>query len=75
MMPRLSGIDVLKQLKEDAQLRAVPVLVASAYPDNREAVELLGARFLSKPWTPEELTRKMVDLAAPVRKSGGLTTS
>jgi CheY-like chemotaxis protein len=58
MMPRLSGVELLRTLRADPALTALPVLVSSAYPDNRGAVEALGATFLSKPWRPGELLRE-----------------
>lgn len=57
MMPRVSGLELLRDLKKDPQLAAIPVLVSSAYPDNQLAAEALGATFIAKPWQPGELLR------------------
>ena len=67
MMPWVSGLEVLKLLKADPKLSGVPVLVSSAYPENLEAVQALGARFVTKPWRPGELlrvARELIDQAA-----------
>lgn len=64
MMPRVSGLELLRAIKQDAQLAALPVLVSSAYPDNRLAAEALGASFIAKPWPPGELLRQVSSLLA-----------
>jgi signal transduction histidine kinase/CheY-like chemotaxis protein len=55
MMPRLSGVTLLRELRNEPDLAQLPVLVLSAWPSNREVVEGLGARWLSKPWDNAEL--------------------
>jgi signal transduction histidine kinase len=57
MMPRISGLELLRELKADDALKHTPVLVSSAYPDNQHAAEALGAVFIAKPWRPGELLR------------------
>lgn len=64
MMPRVSGVELLRQLRADAELSSLPVIVSSAYPDNRAAVEVLGATFLAKPWRPGELLRVVTEVLA-----------
>ncbi|MEW6433075.1 MAG: ATP-binding protein [Myxococcota bacterium] len=64
MMPRVSGLDVLRQLRADPALASIPVVVSSAFPDNRPAVEVLGATFLAKPWRPGELLRVVTEVLA-----------
>lgn len=50
MMPELSGIDILRKIKADPELRGLPVIVSTAYHSNREAVVELGGLWMSKPW-------------------------
>ena len=38
MMPKLDGISVLKELKQDAKLRFVPVIMVTAKADPRDVV-------------------------------------
>jgi DNA-binding response OmpR family regulator len=64
MMPRVSGLELLRALRLDPELATIPVLVSSAYPDNRSAVEVLGATFIAKPWRPGELLRTVSALLA-----------
>jgi len=52
VMPGISGIGVLKQIKDDPKLRHVPVLMISGYDERQGAIQCfeLGAEdYLSKP--------------------------
>jgi len=61
-MPRMSERQAFEAIR--ALAPAVPVLFASGYPD--AATTAPGARFLSKPYTPSELTAAVQEaLAAP----------
>lgn len=58
MLPDLDGFEVCQRLRDDAQTRAVPVVVVSALsdPSARQRARELGARaFLAKPFDPDEL--------------------
>jgi two-component system, OmpR family, response regulator len=58
MMPRMSGLDVLRRLRSDVSVDGTPIIVMSAWPDSREASLKAGAdRYLQKPFEPDELTR------------------
>ncbi len=70
MMPRISGLELLRELKADPLWKDTPVLVSSAYPDNQRAVEALGAVFISKPWRAGELLRVATSLLAGRRAAG-----
>jgi CheY-like chemotaxis protein len=51
-MPRLNGVDVLKKLKDSAQLKSVPVVIYSTSFDSRvrEKCSSLGAiEIMEKP--------------------------
>ncbi len=64
MMPHVSGIEILKEIKANPQTRDVPVLVATAFHSNRELVQRLGGIWVPKPWSGpqliEELTKCLV---------------
>ena len=57
-MPGLSGRQCLEEIKKDARLEPVPVIVYTTSTDVRESVELkqLGAaHFMSKPVSPDDV--------------------
>jgi adenylate cyclase len=53
MMPKLDGISVVKQLKQDSRLRFIPIILVTAKADTRDLViglEAGGDDYLSKPF-------------------------
>lgn len=58
MMPRISGITILQEIRKRQELQQ-RVLVSSAYYTNRGIVETLGAKWLAKPWSTDELPHKV----------------
>jgi two-component system phosphate regulon response regulator PhoB len=65
MMPGRSGLDVLRELRRDPELRDIPVvmLTARAQAADREAAEAAGVdRFLPKPFSPKELAFAVEEL-------------
>jgi adenylate cyclase len=70
MMPRLSGLDVLRHLKADERLRYVPVVLLTARAETRDLVEGLDAgadEYLTKPYEHAALmarVRSMLRLKA-----------
>jgi CheY-like chemotaxis protein len=57
-MPGLSGRQCLAEIKKDARLESVPVIVYTTSTDVKESVELkeLGAaHFMSKPVSPDDV--------------------
>lgn len=62
LMPGISGMEVLKQLKDDDRLKAIPVIFLTGESDQRWAVESYcggAADFLSKPVDPDLLRIKI----------------
>ncbi|QIG51290.1 response regulator [Nordella sp. HKS 07] len=62
MMPRRDGISVVRELKADPVLRAVPVVLVTAKSDTRDVVEGLdagGDDFLSKPFEHSALLARV----------------
>ena len=58
MMPGLSGFDILAQMRNDEQLRYIPVIMLTAASNTAtklKALELGATEFLSKPVDPSEL--------------------
>lgn len=65
MLPGKSGLDVLVEMREDPALRAVPVIVLSAWqaPEDIERAIAAGAdRFLAKPFRVDELAATAQEL-------------
>src|SRR4051794_15310171 len=59
MLPGRTGLDVLRAMRADPKLKAVPVVVLSAWqqPQDVDAALAAGAdRFLGKPFRVEELS-------------------
>lgn len=57
MLPRLSGMDVLRLLRRESGADGTHILVMSAWPDADGAAIAAGAdAFLQKPFEPDTLT-------------------
>lgn len=55
MLPRVSGLTLLRRLRSSESTKELPILVASAFHENREVCISLGASWLGKPYEPEAL--------------------
>jgi DNA-binding response OmpR family regulator len=65
MLPGLSGLDVLAQLRAEDNGRRFPVVVISAWGDARDEAFAAGAdRFVLKPFIPDDL-RAVVEELVP----------
>lgn len=63
MLPGLSGIEVLDELRHDPRLRATPVVVITAWSHAEVDARTAGAdRFVSKPFDPDELSAAVEEL-------------
>jgi DNA-binding response OmpR family regulator len=67
MLPRMSGLDVLTSLREQAPPGNAHILVMSAWPNAEEPSKNAGAdSYLSKPFDPDDLTELVTSvLGAP----------
>lgn len=67
MLPRMNGFEVLKAVRADAALRAIPVIVLTArgQAQDRGLVEQIGAEgFMTKPFSNREVVERVRQLAA-----------
>lgn len=76
MMPYLSGLDVLAEMKRDERLRGVPTIVLTAAGQEQQhhmAMELGASEFLTKPFSPKKLYARAAELAgfAPEEPAAG----
>lgn len=62
MMPKISGLQILRQIRQKDNLKNQPVLVSSAYYSNRDIVAELGAYWIAKPWSNKELSEKVKEI-------------
>src|SRR5438067_384955 len=62
MMPGMNGYAVLERLREDADLREIPVIMLTALAQRgnlERAVEMGAAGYVTKPFEPAELLQAM----------------
>jgi putative two-component system response regulator len=65
MLPGLSGIEVLGQIRGDAALRSLPVVVITAWSHAEVEAHVAGAdRFVSKPFDPDLLSAAVEEMLA-----------
>ena len=66
-MPKVNGLDILSGMREDAQLRHVPVIVLTVSTDAEtklKALKLGASDFLAKPVDPSELRARLENVLA-----------
>ena len=77
MMPNVSGLDVLAQLRADPRYRALPCIILTAAGQEqqyREAMALGATDFMTKPFSPKKLYARTAELAG-VSTTDGPTAS
>jgi DNA-binding response OmpR family regulator len=65
MMPGMDGFEVLRRIRADEDLRAIPVLMLTARKQQQDivgALELGASDFMVKPFMPEELVARLTRL-------------
>ncbi|MGZ8469341.1 MAG: response regulator [Gemmatirosa sp.] len=66
MMPNVSGLDVLAQLRADPRFRDLPCIILTAAGQEqqyREAMRLGATDFMTKPFSPKKLYARAAELA------------
>lgn len=67
MLPKLDGFQVLKQIRSDANLAELPILMLTAkgQQKDRQTAEELGVNaFITKPFSNQEVVKLVMELAA-----------
>ena len=65
-LPKLSGLDATRQLRQDPRTAAIPIIVVTSFAlsgDDQRALEAGATAYLAKPYSPRqmlELIRKLV---------------
>jgi CheY-like chemotaxis protein len=68
MMPRLNGLEVLAELRQDEGFSGTAVIVLTAQPGTREEALRQGAdRVMVKPFEPQQITAAVEEVLAERR--------
>jgi two-component system alkaline phosphatase synthesis response regulator PhoP len=73
MMPKLSGLDVLKQIREQERFKSLPCIILTAGGDakhERDALALGATEFLTKPFSPKKLYALVARLTGTPDEAG-----
>ena len=73
MMPKLSGLDVLRRVREQEKFRSLPCIILTAGGDakhERDALELGATQFLTKPFSPKKLYALVARLTGTPDEAG-----
>jgi DNA-binding response OmpR family regulator len=73
MMPRLSGLDVLRQVREQERFKSLPCIILTAGGDakhERDALALGATEFLTKPFSPKKLYALVARLTGAPDEAG-----
>jgi two-component system alkaline phosphatase synthesis response regulator PhoP len=73
MMPKLSGLDVLKKVREQERFKSLPCIILTAGGDakhERDALALGATQFLTKPFSPKKLYALVARLTGAPDEAG-----
>jgi DNA-binding response OmpR family regulator len=73
MMPKLSGLDVLRQVREQDRFKNLPCIILTAGGDakhERDALALGATQFLTKPFSPKKLYALVARLTGAPDEAG-----
>src|SRR5699024_3589390 len=63
-MPGVNGFEILKIIKRDDRLKSIPVMMVTSETGGKNIIEAMQAgatHYLLKPFTIEELTKRMLE--------------
>jgi two-component system alkaline phosphatase synthesis response regulator PhoP len=73
MMPKLSGLDVLRKVREQERFKSLPCIILTAGGDakhERDALALGATQFLTKPFSPKKLYALVARLTGAPDEAG-----
>ena len=76
MMPKLSGLDVLRRIREQERFKSLPCIILTAGGEakhERDALELGATQFLTKPFSPKKLYALVARLTGTPDEAGMIT--
>jgi signal transduction histidine kinase/CheY-like chemotaxis protein len=68
MMPKKSGWEVIKELKEDCETKDIPIIISSIIDDKKYGFELGATDYLVKPIQEKELLDSLNRLASSAKR-------
>ncbi|HNX68074.1 MAG TPA: response regulator [Candidatus Omnitrophota bacterium] len=73
LMPKLTGYEALRRIRDDNELRRIPAIIISAKGSMRDFFADLPVEFISKPYDPKLLLSKIEELTggSVARRSAG----
>ena len=74
MMPHLTGLDVLSQMRASERMKKIPCIILTAAgqeAQHQRAMELGATDFLTKPFSPKKLYARTAELAGIVPDDAG----
>src|SRR6202161_623243 len=74
MLPKLSGLDICKEIRRDTSLNRLPILMLTARGEEADRVvglELGADDYVTKPFSPRELVARIKALLRRVEAPGG----
>lgn len=78
MMPHLSGLDVLAEIRSQPQWKTLPCIILTAAgqeQQHRLALRLGATEFLTKPFSPKKLYARTAELVGLAPADGGTDAS
>ncbi len=78
MMPHLSGLDVLAEIRSQPQWKSLPCIILTAAgqeQQHRLALRLGATDFLTKPFSPKKLYARTAELVGLAQADGGTDAS
>ncbi len=73
MMPKLSGLDVLRRIRAQEKFRSLPCIILTAGGEakhERDALELGATQFVTKPFSPKKLYALVARLTGAPDEAG-----
>ena len=73
MMPKLSGLDVLRKVREQERFKSLPLIILTAGGNakhERDALALGATQFLTKPFSPKKLYALVARLTGAPDEAG-----